>query len=471
MPGRNDPCPCGSGKKYKKCCLEKDRARAAPPPPPTVEHRPAPPPPPPPPSKSEASKPPPDPRREALDKFWKEFESRDCEGRVATFLDVLDDEELMAPGSAFEMLLNIHGELMKRGEWERFRDLVETLRQRRPEVYEESAPTYLSWILHGALAAGQFDAIRPVALELGRRAGQDIDYFNRTFDHIAYEGHLDTLLEMLRLGWPEVKESANVVPWGIAEFAEKGARYEIYHYLEHTADPRGDDPELLERIGFYVDDLDTGYIALMVDTLAGRNDRSWSVADFEMGSRRKRKSPDEDEDEDERPHDPAVDNLGQLTLEFLRYLRHEEGVSYPKGDLAREELLDYFPRRHEGKLQPRGSMYEEVVLHKKPPRAPKPEHPLCPDRVTMDVHLGGLIGFFNGLYYRAAATFEAIPAWLRFLQTRGLIDAERRRRTVEQLMPLQANLLEGWGHSAEFADLHRAAQAWPEDAARDPEGE
>jgi len=21
--GRNDPCPCGSGKKYKKCCLGK----------------------------------------------------------------------------------------------------------------------------------------------------------------------------------------------------------------------------------------------------------------------------------------------------------------------------------------------------------------------------------------------------------------------------------------------------------------
>ena len=24
--GRNDPCPCGSGKKYKHCCLEKDLA-------------------------------------------------------------------------------------------------------------------------------------------------------------------------------------------------------------------------------------------------------------------------------------------------------------------------------------------------------------------------------------------------------------------------------------------------------------
>ena len=25
--GRNDPCPCGSGKKYKKCCMMKDEAR------------------------------------------------------------------------------------------------------------------------------------------------------------------------------------------------------------------------------------------------------------------------------------------------------------------------------------------------------------------------------------------------------------------------------------------------------------
>src|SRR6516162_1066287 len=24
--GRNDPCPCGSGKKYKHCCLKKDEA-------------------------------------------------------------------------------------------------------------------------------------------------------------------------------------------------------------------------------------------------------------------------------------------------------------------------------------------------------------------------------------------------------------------------------------------------------------
>jgi hypothetical protein len=28
-PGRNEPCHCGSGRKYKHCCLEKDNAAAA----------------------------------------------------------------------------------------------------------------------------------------------------------------------------------------------------------------------------------------------------------------------------------------------------------------------------------------------------------------------------------------------------------------------------------------------------------
>ncbi|MEW6759152.1 MAG: SEC-C metal-binding domain-containing protein, partial [Acidobacteriota bacterium] len=32
-PGRNDPCPCGSGKKFKKCCLGKDPQPPPPPPP------------------------------------------------------------------------------------------------------------------------------------------------------------------------------------------------------------------------------------------------------------------------------------------------------------------------------------------------------------------------------------------------------------------------------------------------------
>ena len=39
-PGRNDPCPCGSGKKYKRCCLAKDEeAERAIAPVPTPRHK------------------------------------------------------------------------------------------------------------------------------------------------------------------------------------------------------------------------------------------------------------------------------------------------------------------------------------------------------------------------------------------------------------------------------------------------
>ncbi|MDH3284069.1 MAG: SEC-C metal-binding domain-containing protein [Acidobacteriota bacterium] len=51
-PGRNDPCHCESGRKYKQCCLEKDEAEerearkqaAAEAPPPSEEDAPPPPP-------------------------------------------------------------------------------------------------------------------------------------------------------------------------------------------------------------------------------------------------------------------------------------------------------------------------------------------------------------------------------------------------------------------------------------------
>jgi tetratricopeptide (TPR) repeat protein len=39
-PGRNDPCPCGSGKKYKRCCLANDEeAERALAPAPTPRHK------------------------------------------------------------------------------------------------------------------------------------------------------------------------------------------------------------------------------------------------------------------------------------------------------------------------------------------------------------------------------------------------------------------------------------------------
>src|SRR5262249_34480742 len=96
--GRNDPCPCGSGKKNKKCCLEKDLARkAAEPfqgqvskhemaefsrpadaPMPTLQPLPP--------------RPPPPPREPTpQDELWERFEIAGYEDKISLFVNALDE--------------------------------------------------------------------------------------------------------------------------------------------------------------------------------------------------------------------------------------------------------------------------------------------------------------------------------------------------------------------------------------------
>ena len=67
----------------------------------------------------------------------------------------------------------------------------------------------------------------------------------------------------------------------------------------------------------------------------------------------------------------------------------------------------------------------------------------------------------NGLYHIAAALFEIIPAWLRFLESRGLIDTDRHARTLEEIRPLHADLLRLMKSYRDDPTLFRDLQTWP----------
>jgi hypothetical protein len=469
--GRNDPCPCGSGKKFKKCCLNKGQAFPTPRPvntgsrlPTDPKPRPATTPPPRPPKAPTRPAPRPrTPEQQRWDAFWKEFESQDDAGRVASFLRMVDDKELLDNETAFEMLQRLHHDAVQHGQPARFAECVAALRERRPDTYQEGAHWYLLWGLQDALAQGRTADVLPLTRELAARIDRDVDIVNRGLDALAYHGQLSALVEAMRLGWPLVKSSTNVVPWGIARFAEKGADYEIYDYLEHTPSPDPADPALLGRIKFFIEDLRPEYLPQLIGDLTGQNAPAWTVDDFALKPPRTKRRDDWDDGEESEPSpDPGAHNLGRLIHQFIGYLRREEGISYARGELVKDHLYQYFLRRHEGDLDPRPSLLEQALHPKKKlPPPPKPGHPLCPERVTLDVHVSSLIGFFNALHHAAAALFELMPAWLRFLESRGLIDAERRLKTIEELRPLQADLLRVWQTYTDDPTLYRAIQAWP----------
>ncbi len=209
--GRNDPCPCGSGKKYKKCCLGTDRVASATQaiaisnprsatgsagsdsfytkPSETIgssesAHA----------TRAPEPPSPPDPIVERADRLWEEFESQSAEGRIAVFLGALEDAEVMTDDIAYEMLDRLRSDAMKYGDRRRFCEFVGALRERRPEVYEQSACYYLSSCVRDALAESRLEAVASLSGELAARAGGDIDLFNRAVEALEYHGQLSVLV-------------------------------------------------------------------------------------------------------------------------------------------------------------------------------------------------------------------------------------------------------------------------------------
>ncbi len=70
------------------------------------------------------------------------------------------------------------------------------------------------------------------------------------------------------------------------------------------------------------------------------------------------------------------------------------------------------------------------------------------------------MGMMAGLYHTAAALFQAMPAWLRFLESRRLIDAGTSRKVVAELLPVHASLLPIWEQFTDDPLLYRQGQAW-----------
>ena len=100
-----------------------------------------------------------------------------------------------------------------------------------------------------------------------------------------------------------------------------------------------------------------------IGDLTGKSGREWQTDDFALRPPRKRSRDDWDDEErgkTETPDQGAI-NLSRLISEFVGYLRREEGVPFPRGELVRQELYRYFLRRHEGDLDPRPSMLEQAM--------------------------------------------------------------------------------------------------------------
>jgi len=487
--GRNDPCPCGSGKKYKKCCLLKDQeadltsSKVIPIVPDfdddaewddevewdneaewddDAEREPLMP------SSTALTEEDeePDPLAEDMNAFLAVFMEAEPDEKWQLVEDTLKERpELFDEEMAFEVFDELYGKTAVPENRSRFEALVNLLRQQAPEAYEHEAHYMLGWRIENELANGNYDAIPPLFNELSLLADARIDEFNRVEQKVAYHGLLETLLVGHRLAWPRVKNSSNIIPWGIDEFASRAADYETYALLMENPSLAANDPLLLGKLETYFTP-DADRFSRYMACLTGPPPPQWTIDDFAFAPPRRRSDwYDDEEEEDEE--DPAVENLFWLTVAFTHYLHHEEQAPYPKARLARRHFNRYFLERHAGELEPVDSPLfapRRQKQRQKGKKAKQHRYPLCPDRQTLDRYMAQLIGFMSSQYHVAGALLELVPAWLRFLEKYHLIDAAQREKTLQELKGLDTAWLTFVEKAVADPLLQANAEKWPENA-------
>jgi hypothetical protein len=288
---------------------------------------------------------------------------------------------------------------------------------------------------------------------------------------IAYHGQLSAIVDSMRLAWPAVKFSSDIVPWGIDEFCTRALSYELLHFADHTPEPAIQDAGLLERLTFY-SEIEPELIAANLACLTSRNGKQWTINDFVLSPPRRYREEEDEEEEaiDTGTNQPSGEmNLYHLTLEFIGYIKCVEGVPYAKGELGRRELHRFILERHEGRLEYRESMLQSATrdIDRKKGRRSAPkrkyrryEHMLIPDPERLEHFLAGLLDMMNQLYHRSSAFFEIIPAWLRFLQMRRLISAQEYAQTLHHLAPLAESFERILKNYTDDPAPHRALDSW-----------
>lgn len=470
--GRNDPCPCGSGRKYKKCCLAADAAKIPtviePPPPKRAPQQAAVP-------ASPQSGPEPkpvDPEQAAIDQALKrryeQFEAADLDGKVSIYLSLVEGQgdPPMDEQDAVEMLPTLYDGLAENNQRQRFDELVAALKQKQPGAYGGAKGLCLELGIDNLVAQGRWDEVAEPAKELAALAGRYIDTFRGVMDMLDFHGKLPLLLEGSRIAWPKVKESDDIVSWGIDGFATRASIYELYDYFEHHPDASGREDELLQRLRPYADEEPTwaaNYLKHLTRILP--EPTSLKLADFDLRlckpQRRRHHDDDEDDSAPEEDQPGPQHALVELSTTFLGWMRKARNVPLTRGEVGRKEMVEFLSDRAEGSLDDRRSMAQRMMQpDRKLPKRPI-EHPLVPDRDRFEAYLAKLLGMLSWRIYDAAALMYITPLWLEFLELHGLLTTDQRQKAMKSLSDLLEPMKGLMSHRGKDPALVEALNTWP----------
>lgn len=305
-----------------------------------------------------------------------------------------------------------------------------------------------------ALGQGDEEAISAAARSIAAEAHTDFPTFHKILNALGYYDRLQLLNELMFAAWAEVQETTAYSKPAVTAYATRAADHLIYQHVTvamagngaHGArangsatEPDPEDPLLRERLERYFS-VDTERLTSYIKLLTGTVGRPWSMQDFVKLD---------------------MQALSGLMIEFLGYAHRHEQVPFSRAHLLREHLPRYLLDRQAGNLVPRIDMAATLRGDRPFPRPDaKPAHPLCPDRVSLNLFLERMLQTLAPLPYVAAAILQLQATWLRFLRFRGLIDAGQQEQSLADLRGLGRELASYWSDH-EDERLRQSVSQWP----------
>lgn len=463
--GRNALCPCGSGKKYKKCCLPKDTAAAkqtrealraaamaaeqeemtlAEVPPPVFPAR---------------FKPlvpiikldePEDPLLTAINTFYEAFMAADYQARWEMAETMLaETPEVCDGGMAFEIVSELVQTVVTAGDYARFLTLLKTIQTQAPAAWESELSYMLEWKTIFAQIMGDRETLQEAFTQLSQVANNDLDIYYRALPYLAWHDEHTLLLAGLRLARVSIQNSEGLVPWTYTEFAEKLGDYDLVHEIITNPQLTADDPVLRQR---FTDEYKLKLVDEFEESLAyhaGQKTPAFALADYVVSLQH---STDKD---------AARTRLAYLVRAFSYYAWQVEGIPLTRVELGRERLYMYLVLRGLGKLEEEQSK-KANRRRSKSAQIKTEVHPLELERRQVNAYLTRyVISFLFIPYHEIVAFFSLIPAWLRYLSRLQLLDVSRVDSILVDLKPLTRDLINLVESSVYDNALIQSLKAWP----------
>lgn len=250
---RNDPCPCGSGAKYKRCCLAKDEVagRQQTAPPSAAKAR----------SGPELGAPRPTavavPPRESTpaERWWEAWIDSVVEAKGADArLDLARRALAEAPPPDGEFLYEsfdpVLVDLERAGRHADRIALIEQIEARFPHAFQECAHYFAHTRFESALEVAGVDLVEE-ARRMGPHVAKVSDLFVPVPSRLAWQGSIAALRALTDAAWPAMRDSLDLLDWAVDEWAAVGIGAVILDHLERDSDLAPDHPSLRRDLALY----------------------------------------------------------------------------------------------------------------------------------------------------------------------------------------------------------------------------